>query len=153
MAAALIVPLSGVLVGTLVTHSNAVATASASGATLARHSADPGWSPVLPSNFREAEMEEVFHQALLRHPCSAEAPWSLVVVFDEFTPGNVLKPHNERKTMVVNFTFLELQPAVSDNLWFTMAVARATVILATVLLLLGSIFSLRIRYHATVLAV
>ena len=73
-----------------------------------------------------SQMEEVFFQALHRHPCSAEAPWSLVVVFDEFTPGNVLKPHNDRKTMVVNFTFLELNPVVSDNLWFTTAVVRTS---------------------------
>ena len=77
---------------------------------------------------KSSEMESAFYRALSEHPCSAEKPWNLVVVFDEFTPGTMLKPHNERKTMVVNCTFLELHPEVSDNLWFTIAVSRSTMI-------------------------
>ena len=51
------------------------------------------------------------------------------MVWDEFTPGTMMKPHNERKTMVVNFTFLELESR-SDNVWWTMAVARTSTITA-----------------------
>ena len=72
-----------------------------------------------------SEMEEVFVQSLRAHQCSAEAPWSLVVTWDEFTPGNPLQPHDDRKAMVTNFSFLELL-GDSDNTWRTMAVARTT---------------------------
>ena len=54
-------------------------------------------------------MEELFAKSLRLHPCSEDRPWSLVVVWDEFTPGNMLKPLNERKTMAVYFSFLELE--------------------------------------------
>ena len=30
---------------------------------------------------------ELFEAAIRRHPCSADSPWSLVVAFDEFSPG------------------------------------------------------------------
>ena len=72
-------------------------------------------------------MEELFARSLRLHPCSEDRPWSLVVVWDEFTPGNVLKPLNERKTMVANFSFLELEGG-GDMAWWTMAVARAPII-------------------------
>ena len=70
------------------------------------------------------EMERAFAQALQWYPCSVEKPWRLVVTFDEFTPGNMLRPNNPRKTMVVNFSFLELA-AFGDMTWWTMAVARS----------------------------
>ena len=73
------------------------------------------------------EMERAFAQALQWHPCSVEKPWRLTVTFDEFTPGNMLRPNNPRKTMVANFSFLELH-AFGDRTWWTMAVARTTTI-------------------------
>ena len=72
-------------------------------------------------------MEELFARSLRLHPCSEDRPWSLVVVWDEFTPGNMLKPLNERKTMAVYFSFLELEGG-GDKAWWTMAVARAPMI-------------------------
>ena len=71
------------------------------------------------------EMEKVFANSLRLHPCTEERPWSLVVTWDEFTPGNMLQPHNARKTMVANFSFLELE-CRSDCAWWTMAVALTT---------------------------
>ena len=69
------------------------------------------------------EMEDAFATSLRWHPCSEEAPWRLIVTFDEFTPGNALKPQNARKTMVVNFSFQELE-YYGDFTWWTMAVAK-----------------------------
>ena len=41
----------------------------------------------------------------------------------------MIKPHNERKSMVVNFTFMELGPATfNDSCWWTCAVARSSTI-------------------------
>ena len=49
------------------------------------------------------------------------------MTFDEFTPGSLLKAWNERKTMVVNATFRELLSS-SDHTWWTIAVARTSLI-------------------------
>ena len=74
-------------------------------------------------------MTEAFASALARSPCSPESPWGLVIAFDEFTPGSLLRPDNWRKAMVTNFTFLELGPATySDSAWWTVAVARTRTI-------------------------
>ena len=78
---------------------------------------------------RSEEMQALFGNVLRRHPCSPEAPWQLIVTWDEFTAGNPLKPHNSRKTMVCNMTFQELGPALkSTNCWWTVAVAKTTVL-------------------------
>jgi len=56
----------------------------------------------------------VFAQALVRTPCTKDRPWSALIGFDEFTPGNKLNIDNRRKTMVLSFTFEELG---KENLW------------------------------------
>ena len=60
----------------------------------------------------------------------SEVHWRCVVAFDEFTAGNVLKCHNDRKTMVVSFTFLELgQVAITREVaWTTPVCVRHTAI-------------------------
>ena len=50
----------------------------------------------------------MYADAVRRSPPSMEHPWSLVVGFDEFTPGNKLQSDNRRKCMVLSFTFREL---------------------------------------------
>ena len=69
------------------------------------------------------QMEEIFANSLRLHPCSEDRPWSLVLAWDEFTPGTLLKPHNERKAMTVCISFRELV-SNSDNTWWTIAVTR-----------------------------
>ena len=74
------------------------------------------------------DMQELFGNALRRHPCSPEQPWRLLVTWDEFTPGSLLRPQNQRKAMVVNISFQELGAALhNDNCWWTIAVARTKV--------------------------
>ena len=90
--------------------------------------ADPSLLVAMTLRGSEA-MQGLFYNALRRHPCSPESPWRLFVTWDEFTAGNPLKPHNARKTMVCNITFKELGPALrSNNCWWTVAVARTTVL-------------------------
>lgn len=49
-----------------------------------------------------------FREALAKHPCSASAPWGLVVGFDEHIPGNKLALNPARKSMNLSFSFQEL---------------------------------------------
>ena len=74
-------------------------------------------------------MQELFSNALQRYPCSASSPWRLLVTWDEFTPGSLLRPQNQRKGMVVNISFQELGTALhNDNCWWTVAVVKTKTI-------------------------
>jgi hypothetical protein len=70
------------------------------------------WCPVL---------EDAFVDAVERSPPTISEPWSLIVGFDEFTPGNKLRVDNNRKCMNLSFSFLQLgqELLASDLAWFT----------------------------------
>jgi hypothetical protein len=99
------------------------------GGTFEWEFADPG---KLLANMvdRSPALNLLFAEAASKHPPSIERPWSLVVGFDEFTPGDKLKVDNRRKTMVLSFSFLELgQVALSKAVaWQSPVCLRATVI-------------------------
>jgi hypothetical protein len=60
-------------------------------------------------------------------------PWSLVVGFDEFTPGNKLQADNRRKVMVLSYSFLELgQFSLCHNVVWTTPVCVRTSVIGTV---------------------
>ena len=50
--------------------------------------------------------------------------------YDEFTPSNVLRPNNDRKTMALNFSFIELgqDRLWHDESWFTPVLVRCSII-------------------------
>ena len=75
-------------------------------------------------------LNEMFCQAARNHVCSADQPWSLVIGFDEFCPGNKLKVNNQRKAMVLSFNFIELgkETMWHENYWLTPACVRHNVI-------------------------
>ncbi len=75
-------------------------------------------------------LRALFLEAVSRSPPSLEHPWSLVVGFDEFTPGDKLNTDNRRKTMVLSYSFLELgQVALSHAAsWMTTVCVRSSVI-------------------------
>ena len=75
-------------------------------------------------------LNRLFTEAVRISPPSVVKPWSLVVGFDEFVPGNKLKVDNKRKTMVLSFSFLELgQAALSQGLaWQAPVCLRASLI-------------------------
>ena len=74
-------------------------------------------------------LQELFSEALTRSPSTSESPWRLLISWDEFTPGSLMVPDNQRKAMVVNMSFQELGPALhSDSCWWTIAVARTKTI-------------------------
>ena len=73
------------------------------------------------------DLQDIFANAFLQHPCSPSSPWRLLVTWDEFTPGSLLRPQNQRKAMVANMTFQELGTALQhDTCWWTVAIAKST---------------------------
>ena len=90
--------------------------------------ADP--SMLVAATVRSSEsLQDLFAKTLQLHPGTAHNPWKLLFTWDEFTPGSLLKPHNNRKAMVVNMSFQELGHALhSDKCWWTIAVARSNIL-------------------------
>ena len=50
----------------------------------------------------------ILEAAFIKHPCSRERPWNLLVGFDEYVPGDKFKVNNSRKAMSLVFSFEEL---------------------------------------------
>jgi len=75
-------------------------------------------------------LQGLFDEAWARSPATPAAPWSLVVAYDEFVPGNKLSVDHARKTMVVSFSFLELGAAALSRgtVWTTPVAVRSTTI-------------------------
>ena len=63
-------------------------------------------------------LAEAFGKAANRSAPSQERLWRIVLGFDEFALGNMLKYNNARKTMVSSFTFIELELCHFDDAWF-----------------------------------
>ena len=75
-----------------------------------------------------SEISEIFATAFNKKKPTFNDPWTLVVGFDEFVPGNKLAVDNRRKTMVLSFTFLELDMLSHEDAWFTPIAVRANMI-------------------------
>ena len=74
-------------------------------------------------------LQELFARGLRKHPNTQDSPWSLVIGFDEFAPGDKLKVDNARKAMVVSFSFRELGAVIRSEFgWFTGTVVRSSII-------------------------
>jgi hypothetical protein len=75
-------------------------------------------------------LHDVFSDAVRLNPPSMTNPWSLVVGFDEFVPGNKFKIDNRRKCMNLHFSFKELgQHALCNELaWFTPVCIRTSIL-------------------------
>ena len=63
------------------------------------------------------ELAECYGRAANERPPTPEDPWDLLICFDEFVPGDKLKPHNSRKAMVLGFNFRQLGPEVSTQMY------------------------------------
>jgi len=77
-----------------------------------------------------ATLQGLYDEAWARSPATPQAPWSLVVAYDEFVPGNKLSTDQTRKTMFVSFTFLELGAAALSRgtVWTTPVSVRSNTI-------------------------
>ena len=66
--------------------------------------------------------------ALSRTPCSPDRPWNLVIYLDEVTPGNPLRPDNQRKIIAFYVGFLELGHLLRiEQFWLCVGVLRASI--------------------------
>ena len=76
---------------------------------------------------KSPELRKLYARTLLECPCTMDRPWSVVLAFDELTPGNVLRQDNQRKMMNLCMNFLELGPSAlcHDATWFIIAVVRS----------------------------
>ena len=63
------------------------------------------------------ELAACYRRAANEHAPTPEDPWDLLICFDEFVPGDKLKPHNSRKSMVLGFNFRQLGPEVSTQMY------------------------------------
>jgi hypothetical protein len=68
-----------------------------------------------------SRLQDLYAAAAAKYPCSPGAPWSMIVSFDEYTPGHQIIGRHKRKVMVMHFSFLELGPAAlcSNKVWLT----------------------------------
>ena len=75
-------------------------------------------------------LQATYEQAWSRSPAAIDRPWSLVIAYDEFVPGNKLAVDHSRKSMVVSMTFLELggAAAAQGQSWCTPVVVRSSTI-------------------------
>jgi hypothetical protein len=75
-------------------------------------------------------LQALFEGAWARSPATPQTPWSLLVAFDEFVPGNKLATDQTRKTMVLSFSFLELGGAAlaRGTAWCTPVTVRSATI-------------------------
>ena len=74
------------------------------------------------------ELERLFLVVASRYPCDAAHRWKIIIGFDEYVPGNKLQTNNQRKCMILSFTFLELHALRLDSAWFTPIVLRHAVL-------------------------
>ena len=91
--------------------------------------ADPGELLSLVVNESES-LQALYAEAWARAPSSVDRPWSAVIGFDEFVPGNKLACDHTRKRMVLSFSFLELGGSAlfRNSTWVIHVVVRANVI-------------------------
>jgi hypothetical protein len=70
------------------------------------------------------DLAQIYHAKLAEIP----GPWHIVIGYDEHVPGDKLKIHNLRKSMVLAFNFLELGEEVlqKDCTWFIPVVLRSS---------------------------
>ena len=73
---------------------------------------------------------QVLLETMQKHPPTKERPWGLIVGFDEFTPGDLMHGKQERKTMVLSYSFVELgRRYLSDvRFWLVPVCVRTSVI-------------------------
>ena len=72
-------------------------------------------------------LQDMIGEAANRREPTESCPWSLVIGFDEFVPGNKLATYNWRKCMVLSFSFLELDHNLTkDDVWMTPVCVRAS---------------------------
>ena len=74
-------------------------------------------------------LQDLFEAALARHGAPSQGrPWTLVIGYDEFSPGGMFAVDDDKKSMNLSYTFLELgeHNIRSDCAWFTPVIVRSS---------------------------
>ena len=68
--------------------------------------------------------------ALHNHPPTLDAPWNIVLYFDEATPADGLTVHDQRKLWAIYWSFKELgaEPLGHEDNWFVASLVRTKVV-------------------------
>jgi hypothetical protein len=76
------------------------------------------------------QLQEIYASVANERAIDMDNPLSLIVAFDEYTPGNKLKLENHKKVMVLSFNFMELgKRSLSRTItWMVPIVVRHSVI-------------------------
>ena len=74
-----------------------------------------------------SKLERFIGYVLVKHPCTPQNPWGIIIYNDEISPGNQLLHHNPRKVQAFYYSFIEFgaEALYSEFLWFTLTVARS----------------------------
>ena len=77
-----------------------------------------------------AQMRKFLTQVRSNRPSSFRRPWNIVIYSDEVTPGDPVKPRNDRKFQTVYWSFMEFgNTALShEEAWFCMMTEYSHVI-------------------------
>ena len=96
----------------------------ADGSEMVLDFADPAASLALVLH-HNAEIRQVFQEALRRSPCGPTRPWRTVWGMDECWGGNILSVTG-RKAMALSYTFMEFgkKYRAREACWFTVAVVE-----------------------------
>ncbi|OLQ06490.1 hypothetical protein AK812_SmicGene10201 [Symbiodinium microadriaticum] len=71
-----------------------------------------------------------FQRQLAKYPSTAGSPWRMALYNDEISPGNQLKSSNTRKLQAWYLSFIEFdaEGRCQENLWFTLCLARSSLV-------------------------
>ena len=72
--------------------------------------------------------QEFLQNCAARNPCSPAHPWDICLYVDEVSPGNQLKPVNERKLQVLYFSLKQFGGLAlsKEDSWFVLTAVRST---------------------------
>ena len=72
--------------------------------------------------------QEFLQNCAARNPCSPAHPWDICLYVDEVSPGNQLKPVNERKLQVLYFSLKQFGGLAlsKEDTWFVLTAVRST---------------------------
>ena len=80
------------------------------------------------------KLAAIYAAKMRERPCSPEHPWSLVIEFDEFTPGSLSHQQTYRKSISLACSFLELGEDVLSicSTWLIPVIAQTEKLYAAV---------------------
>ena len=75
-------------------------------------------------------LASIYAAAMRKHKPSISDPWTAILIWDEYTPGDKLRVDNTRKGLNFSLNFAEVGPSTLSNnySWFTFATIRSSIV-------------------------